>query len=110
GQVQERDRALAATRGPLTKSMLESVRAVLGSEEWSESARCPACESTPVVPPSESIKARLTQYEEVTKAQEAIRSAWKVANAPRRLSLLEASPILAVAATERRHASFDALF
>lgn len=108
--ITSRDNALAKTRGPLTKAMYEGVQAVLGSDEWTDDDRCPACESTPSTPPKELVAARLAQYDEVSKHQQEVVAEWSAATSPKRFTKLEHAEPLGVPQEERRFPALDAQF
>jgi energy-coupling factor transporter ATP-binding protein EcfA2 len=105
--VDERETALAATRGDHFRRMFEAVDLVIRSEAWDDPARCPACESRPDTPANEHVAAQLSQFAAVRTAQSGIAAR---SSAPwiERLGRLEASAHLAVPEAERLHRPFSA--
>jgi recombinational DNA repair ATPase RecF len=98
-----KDTALAATRGESFHYLYDAARRVFDDGSWTDTSKCPACESIPATPPYEFVVKQLKQYEAANEAATRFGAAWRVAASASRLQKLEARITPAAKASENIH-------
>lgn len=108
--LEQRDSALAKTRGPLLPPVYQSTLRVLESDSWDDEKLCPACEAVSKAPLAPEIRERQTHYQTVTEFQKEIAAQWKVMAWSKRLKDTEVSAELSVADESKTFSTYDAVF
>lgn len=105
--IEDHERELDATRGPLFKTLFEVVNQIVTSPDWDEATRCPACERAGDANIQDLAELRLAAYAKVTDLQSAIAAQWKSSAWVRRFSDLETSSAMQVAPDQRQFGNID---
>lgn len=105
--IEQRDAALAQTRGPLLAEVYRAVLAAAESDEWEDPRLCPACEAPQDVPIDETMREHLQQYATVAECQEKLVALWQSAKWVNRLKMMETDPVLAIPEQDRMFSDFD---
>lgn len=105
--IQERDEALAVTRGPLTQQLFEYVSRVLDSNEWSDPSACPVCESQPTNPLAVIVAKVLEQYSRANECEKQLQTRLASAASIQRLRELVRHPLLLSSQRADRLSEFD---
>ncbi|HMV10432.1 MAG TPA: hypothetical protein PK325_07505 [Cyclobacteriaceae bacterium] len=92
--VEQLNKNLSGTSGPLTKKHYEETLKLMSSAEWTNDQMCPTCETTLTSSLPESLKKKLLQYQRTAELHEKLNEAWSNSQTSSRLDdLLVASQI-----------------
>ncbi|KAA1192718.1 AAA family ATPase [Pseudohalioglobus sediminis] len=105
--IDERDGLLAATRGDLFEKLYSAAQDVVESDEWSNDAQCPLCESGLESSISAHIKHQLTQYADSAAKTKELDGLWEGSAWRQRLSDHELAEVLGVKVDDRILARLD---
>jgi recombinational DNA repair ATPase RecF len=105
--IAERDTLLASTRGDLFERLYSAAENVVESDDWSNDAECPLCESGLQSSISAHIKHQLTQYADTAAKAKEIAEQWNDSAWRQCLSDHELAKVLGVETNNRILARLD---
>lgn len=105
--IADRDALLAATRGDLFEKLYSAAKYVVESDDWSNDAECPLCESGLQSSISTHIKHQLAQYADTAAKAREIAERWKDSAWRQCLSEHELAKVLGVDGNDRILARLD---
>jgi hypothetical protein len=106
-ELENRDTAMAATRGPKFQRLYTLVLEILDSEDWDDPSKCPACESDLQSPLKDSLDLLVQEYATAEACQKKICELWQAGQWVARINSLEAA---LVKAEERKYAKLNDSF
>lgn len=105
--ISERDELLAATRGDLFEKLYSAAQDVVESDDWSNDAECPLCDSGLESSISSHIKRQLTQYADTTAKAKQLGELWEGSSWRQCLFAHEHAKVLGVEVDHRILARLD---
>jgi len=75
--IEKRNLSLQETRGELFLNLYNCLNSILGSEQWRNDKKCPACESDLEESLTEKISKHIQQYEKVIENKQKIKNLWE---------------------------------
>jgi hypothetical protein len=105
--VAKRDTAIQATKGDLFRALFNSVLPVVNVADQKGTKVCPVCGLTADEPIEHIVSRHLEQFAEAATAANEVAAAWTTSAFAKRLSDIEASPLMKVAAATRNYSGID---